>query len=164
MSGIEDLYRQVIVDHAKERHGSGLVDDGSERPSSLPGPIGCRVGESHQANPLCGDEVRLRVLLEGDKIVNVSWEGHGCSISQASASVLHDLVEGATIDEADAIGTRCRALMDARGEAPDEETEEILGDAAAFTGVGRYPARIKCALLGWMALKDALVWARKEQA
>lgn len=153
MSGLEQMYQQVIIDHARERHGMGLVE-----------PTGEKVGESHQVNPVCGDEVRLRVGLEGDRISSVTWEGHGCSISQASVSVLHDLVEGATLDEATEVAAQFRALMDARGETPDQMTEDALGDGAAFSGVGRYPARIKCALLGWMALKDALILAQKEKS
>jgi len=153
VSNIEQLYQQVIIDHARERHGFGLAD-----------PAGGRFGESYQVNPVCGDEVRLRAAIEGDRIVSVSWEGHGCSISQASTSVVHDLIEGSTLDETAKIAARFRALMDARGEAPDQETEDLIGDGAAFAGVGRYPARIKCALLGWMALKDALIQARKETA
>lgn len=151
MSGLEQMYQQVIIDHARERHGFGLAD-----------PAGGRVGESYQVNPVCGDEVRLRVGLDGDRISSLTWEGHGCSISQASISVMHDLVEGATLGEATTVAALFRALMDARGEAQDPSTEETLGDGSAFTGVGRYPARIKCALLGWMALKDALIQAQKE--
>jgi nitrogen fixation NifU-like protein len=147
------MYQQVIIDHARERHGFGLAD-----------PVGDRVGESYQVNPVCGDEVRLRVGLDGDRVSSLTWEGHGCSISQASTSVVHDLIEGATLDEAAEVAALFRALMDARGETPDPTTEEALGDGAAFTGVGRYPARIKCALLGWMALKDALIQAQKENS
>lgn len=153
MSGLEQMYQQLIIDHANETHGRGLVT-----------PATASVGESHQVNPVCGDEVTLRVGLDGDRVASLTWEGQGCSISQASISVLHDLVEGATLAEADEVAAAFRALMDARGAAPDEATEELLGDAAAFVGVGRYPVRIKCALLGWMALKDALIQARKENA
>lgn len=153
MSGLEQMYQQVILDHAHSPHGRGLVV-----------PEVAAVGESHQVNPMCGDEVRLRVGLEGDRIASVTWEGQGCSISQASISVLHDLVEGSSLEEAATIGDAFRAMMGARGEAPDPETEDLLGDATAFVGVGRYPARIKCALLGWMALKDALIQAQKEKS
>jgi nitrogen fixation NifU-like protein len=131
VSAIEQMYQQVILDHAKEAHGRGLAP-----------PVGASVGESFQVNTTCGDEVRLRVGIEGDRVASLTWEGQGCSISQASVSILHDL-----------------ALMQARGEEPDAATEDLLGDATAFVGVGRYPARIKCALLGWMALKDALIQA-----
>ena len=107
------------------------------------------------------DEVTLRVVLtEAGSAVPVvqavSWEGQGCSISQASVSVLTDLVTGADLGQVDDISETFRALMHARGAGLDEEREESLGDATAFTGVAKYPARIKCALLGWAALKDAI--------
>jgi nitrogen fixation NifU-like protein len=151
MSQLEQMYQQVIMDHARAMHGRGLKD---------PGLV--NIGESFQVNPTCGDEVRMRVGLDGDRIASVSWEGQGCSISQASVSVLHELVEGETLDEADRIVEAFRALMQAKGEGLDEEREELLGDATAFVGVGKYPARIKCALLGWMALKDAIIQAGRK--
>ena len=150
MSGLEQMYQQVIIDHAREKHGQGLA------------VASAHVGESHQVNPVCGDEVTLRVGLDGDVVSSVTWEGQGCSISQASISVLHDLVQGSTLDEAAAVSDAFRALMDGRGEPPTPTAEDVLGDATAFVGVGRYPARIKCALLGWMALKDALIQAQRE--
>jgi nitrogen fixation NifU-like protein len=148
-SGLEQLYQQVILDHARERHGHGLRDGAA--------------GESFQVNPTCGDQVRLRVHLAEDgtrpRIEAVSWEGQGCSISQASLSVLADLVEGVDVTTADELAEAFRALMHNRGRPLDADREELLGDAAAFVGVARYPARVKCALLGWMALRDALVRA-----
>ena len=150
---LEQMYQQVIMDHARAKHGHGLKDS--------PGPD---VGESHQVNTTCGDEVRLRVGLDGDTLASVSWEGQGCSISQASVSVLHELVEGERIEEAERMLEAFRALMHAKGAGLDEEREDLLGDAATFVGVGKYPARIKCALLGWMALQDAMIQARKEHA
>lgn len=153
MSNLEQMYQQVIMDHAREGHGKGLVD---------PGLI--TVGESHQVNTTCGDEVRLRVGLDGERVASVSWEGQGCSISQASVSVLHELVEGETLDETERLIDAFRELMQAKGEGLDETQEELLQDATAFVGVGKYPARIKCALLGWMALRDAIIQARKEGA
>ena len=148
MSALEQMYQQVIMDHAKEGHGRGLEPaDGRD------------AGESFQVNTTCGDEVRLRVGVDGDRVASLTWEGQGCSISQASVSVLHDLVLGASIEETRAAEAAFLALMQARGEEPDAATEDVLGDATAFVGVGRYPARIKCALLGWMALKDALIQA-----
>jgi nitrogen fixation NifU-like protein len=150
-TGMEQLYQQVILDAARARHGSGLVDPTSD---------GVRAAESHQVNTTCGDEVTLRVELgeAGDgspTIARVSWEGQGCSISQASLSVLTDMVTGATVAEADQLGETFRALMSSRGKGLDEMFDDALGDAAAFTGVSQFPARIKCALLGWAALKDA---------
>lgn len=150
MSAIEQMYQQVIMDHAREAHGRGLVDLG------LP-----HVGESHQVNTTCGDEVRLRVGLDGDTIKSITWEGSGCSISQASISMLTELIEGEDLEMADETGEAFKALMQAKGEGLDEQREDLLGDATAFVGVGKYPARIKCALLGWMALKDAIIQAQK---
>ena len=147
---MEQLYQQVILDHARAPHGRGLVE----------APADVLAGESHQVNPTCGDEVTLRVTLvpgAGVPLVDgVTWEGQGCSISQASVSVLTDLVTGADLTQVDDISETFRALMHARGAGLDEEREEALGDATAFTGVAKYPARIKCALLGWAALKDAI--------
>ena len=148
MSALEQMYQQVIMDHAKQAHGRGL------EPAE-----GAHVGESFQVNTTCGDEVRLRVGVDGDRIASLTWEGQGCSISQASVSVLHDLVVGSTLTDSLAAEAAFLALMQARGEEPDAATEDLLGDATAFVGIGRYPARIKCALLGWMALKDALIQA-----
>ncbi|MDE0573234.1 SUF system NifU family Fe-S cluster assembly protein [Demequina sp. B12] len=153
MSSLEQMYQQVIMDHAKQAHGKGLVD------LNL-----IQVGESHQVNTTCGDEIRLRVGLEDDRVESVTWEGQGCSISQASVSVLHELVEGTTLSEAEATMEAFRDLMQAKGEALDDDREDLLGDATAFVGVGKYPARIKCAMLGWMAFKDAMIQARKDEA
>lgn len=148
MSDLSQLYQQVILDHAKQRHGYGLAQEAD--------------AESFQVNPTCGDEVRLQVHLDhagapgsGPRITKVTWEGVGCSISQASVSVLADLITDVEIARADEITEAFRALMDGRGEPLGDQREEFLGDATAFVGVARYPARIKCALLGWMALRDA---------
>lgn len=153
MSSLEQMYQQVIMDHAREAHGRGL------KSLDL-----IQVGESHQVNTTCGDEIRLRVGLDGDTVESVTWEGQGCSISQASVSVLHELVEGVSLAEAERTMEAFRDLMQAKGEALDDDREDLLGDATAFVGVGKYPARIKCAMLGWMAFKDALIQARKDQS
>ena len=145
-SSMEQLYQQLILDHAKRPHGKGLSDGGA--------------AESHQVNPTCGDEVTLRVHLSDDGgVEKVSWDGQGCSISQASISVMSELVTGVPVATAEELGATFRDLMQARGQGLDDDAEDRLGDATAFTGVARYPARIKCALLGWMALHDALVQA-----
>jgi nitrogen fixation NifU-like protein len=148
-NAMEQLYQQLIIDHAKAPHGKGLAQ--------------VYDAESFQVNPTCGDEVRLRVHLTagegGAPVVQVTWDGQGCSISQASVSVMSELVTGHPVADADALGEDFRALMHTRGDGLDEAAEDRLGDATAFTGVSRYPARIKCALLGWMALRDALVQA-----
>lgn len=155
-SPMEQLYQQVILDHAKYPHGRGLRAENGATP-------GHARGESHQVNPTCGDEVTLRVDIDTDVadggvpvLRTVSWDGQGCSISQASISVLTDLVTGAELTEVDRLGETFRALMHARGAGLDPEQEDALGDATAFTGVAKYPARIKCALLGWAALRDAV--------
>ncbi|MBD8059096.1 SUF system NifU family Fe-S cluster assembly protein [Cellulomonas sp. JH27-2] len=148
-SSMEQLYQQVILDHAKHPHGRGL--------GVAPG--GVASGESHQVNPTCGDEVTLQVDVDDAGVVrDVRWEGQGCSISQASVSVLHDLVVDQPVSTAGDLGATFRALMQTKGVGLDDEAaEDALGDANAFTGVGKFSARVKCALLGWVALNDALI-------
>ncbi len=152
MSSLEQMYQQVILDHAKHPVGRGLADV----------PDGHLAGESHQVNPTCGDEVTLRVDVqvdaEGSRVAGVSWEGQGCSISQASTSVMTELVTGRDLGEVARLDAVFHDLMSSRGKGlTSDEALDALGDATAFTGVSRYPARIKCALLGWAALKDSLV-------
>jgi len=145
---MEQLYQQVILDHARTRQGEGeLAEFG---------------GESFQINPTCGDQVTLRVQLDatGEVIESLGWTGQGCSISQASLSVMHELVAGQSVQRAQELGSYFGELMAARGRELESARIEALEDASAFTGVARYPARIKCALLGWMALRDALVQAQ----
>jgi nitrogen fixation NifU-like protein len=156
-SPMEQLYQQVILDHARDPHGRGLVADDAPVPGHLR-------GQSHQVNPTCGDEVTLRVDIDppatpgaAPVLRGVCWDGQGCSISQASVSVLTDLVTGVELTEVDRLAQTFRALMHARGAGLDPALEDVLGDATAFTGVAKYPARIKCALLGWAALRDAVV-------
>ena len=151
-SAMEQLYQQVILDHYKAPHGRGLLD--------VDAAVAC--GESHQLNPTCGDEVTLRVAVApgeaGPTIGSISWEGQGCSISQASLSVMTELATGTSVAEAESLGDLFRDLMATRGNGlEDDAAEDRLGDATAFTGVSKFPARIKCALLGWAALRDALV-------
>ncbi|GAA2527673.1 Fe-S cluster assembly sulfur transfer protein SufU [Rarobacter incanus] len=150
---LQNLYQQIILDHARSPHGRGLVDyDGAES-----------TGQSHQVNPTCGDEVTLRVALRGDGkdavIESISWQGQGCSISQASLSVMTDLVQGSTVAQAYGVAGDFRALMDSRGRDAGDDLLDRLDDAAAFAGVSKFPARIKCALLGWAALRGAIVAA-----
>ncbi|HWB35719.1 MAG TPA: SUF system NifU family Fe-S cluster assembly protein [Rugosimonospora sp.] len=141
------LYQEIILDHYKRPHGRGLREEYQ--------------AEAHHVNPTCGDEVTLRVALDGDKIKDVSYEGEGCSISQAAASVLYDLLHGRTLAEAMERHEAFVALMSGRGTVtPDED---LLEDAVAFAGVAQYPARVKCALLPWMAFKDAAARARAAQ-
>jgi nitrogen fixation NifU-like protein len=153
MSALDQLYQQIILDHAKARHGHGLRE---------PGPAGGTAwAESRQYNPLCGDEVTVRAAVrEGagpgaaPVVTDVSWVGEGCSISQASTSVLHELVVGRGVPEATALVEAFRTMIRSRGQ--DDPDEEVLGDAAAFAGVGRHANRVKCAMLGWTAFEDAL--------
>ncbi len=143
MTQVDQLYQEIILDHYKNPHGRGLREP--------------YLAEAHHVNPTCGDEVTVRVNLTAGTIDDMSYDGQGCSISQASASVLHDVIGGLTV--ADAL-TRHEAfgeLMAGRGQV--EPNEEMLGDAVAFAGVARYPSRVKCALLAWMAFKDALARA-----
>lgn len=152
-AAMQALYQQLILDHAKQRTGFGLLTSYD--------------GESFQKNPICGDEVKLRVKLErpGDTsdgdvlVVGVGWEGAGCSISQASLSVLNELVVGKPLREVLTLEDQFTALMHSRGQGVDDATADALGDAAAFEGVSRFPARIKCALLGWSAVRDAIARA-----
>ena len=136
---MEQLYQEIILDHYKNPHGRGLRDPYD--------------AESFQVNPTCGDEVTLRLKLDGETVEDVSYEGQGCSISQAAVSVLTDLVVGRTVGEALKTMDAFVELMQGRGQV--EPDEEVLGDGVAFAGVARYPARVKCALLPWMAFKDA---------
>ncbi|MBS1906613.1 MAG: SUF system NifU family Fe-S cluster assembly protein [Actinobacteria bacterium] len=154
---LEDLYQELILDHSKRPHGKGLL--GAD-PSTRSG-TDSHVAESHQRNPICGDEITLRARVassegdpDGERITEVSWEGSGCSISQASASMLTELVVGHTRAEAGDLIDGFREALRSRGAM--ELDEDVYGDAAALTGVSRYVARVKCAMLGWVALEDAL--------
>ncbi|BDI23210.1 Fe-S cluster assembly sulfur transfer protein SufU [Herbiconiux sp. L3-i23] len=149
MSGLDDLYRQIILDHSKQAHGRGI--------DAAPAPEGTGVGSSHQINPTCGDEITLRLALDGDRIAQVRWDGMGCSISMASASVLTELAKDMDVDGFRAAFEEFRGMMRSRDDF--EEHEETLGDAAAFAGVSRYPARVKCAMLAWVAAEHALAEA-----
>ncbi|BDZ54572.1 Fe-S cluster assembly sulfur transfer protein SufU [Agromyces marinus] len=146
MAGLEGLYQQIILDHSKARHGDGPLEGAD--------------GEHHEFNPTCGDEITLRVRLDGarERIDVVAWQGDGCSISMASASVLTDLVAGRTVDEALGLAEEFRTMLRSKGEG--EPDEDVLGDAIAFHGVSKYVMRIKCAMLSWVALEAAVAKAR----
>jgi nitrogen fixation protein NifU and related proteins len=144
---MDSLYQEIILDHYKHPHGRGLRE-----------PYDAEV---HHVNPACGDEVTLRVRVENGVVCDVSYDGAGCSISQASTSVLTDLVVGRRLDEAIAVQEEFLKLMQSKGAI--EPDEEVLEDAVAFAGVSKYPSRVKCALLGWMAWKDATAQAVAEQ-
>src|SRR5262245_6903843 len=140
---LDQLYQDIILDHYKQPRGRGLRE-----------PFNA---EAHHVNPTCGDEVTVRVAIVDDKITDISYEGMGCSISQASASVLHELLTGRTVDDAMTRVSSFTEMVGSRGQIqPDEK---MLEDGVAFAGVAKYPARVKCALLSWMAFKDATVRA-----
>ena len=136
---LNSLYQEVILDHYKRPHHKGLVD----------GDI-----QVHHINPSCGDEITLSLKLDGDKVSNLTWDGVGCSISQASVSIMSDLLIGKKINEASSVLDSFVEMMQSKGQ--NEGDEEVLEDGVALAGVSKYPARIKCALLGWMAYKDAV--------
>jgi nitrogen fixation NifU-like protein len=143
VTGVDQLYQEIILDHYKHPKGRGLREPYD--------------AEAHHVNPTCGDEATVRVRLADGVLEDVSYAGVGCSISQAAASVLYDLVCGRPVAEAVGTTEAFTAVMTGRGAVrPDEE---VLGDAVAFAGVARYPARVKCALLPWMALREALARA-----
>ncbi|SEH00651.1 nitrogen fixation protein NifU [Nonomuraea solani] len=138
----ESMYQELILEHYKHPQGRGLRE-----------PYDAEV---HHVNPTCGDEITLRVKVgDAGKILDVSYDGQGCSISQAAASVLHELTTGSTVEETLSVVDEFTRLMQGRGKV--EADEEVLGDAVAFAGVAKFPARVKCALLSWMAYKDAVV-------
>lgn len=144
------MYQEVILDHYKHPHHRGLRE-----------PFDA---ESFQVNPTCGDEVTLRVRLsdDGDTVTDVSYDGQGCSISQAATSVLTDQVIGQTVGDALKSVAAFTEMISSRGTI--EGDEELIGDGIAFAGVSKYPARVKCALLGWMAFKDALNQAKSSMS
>jgi nitrogen fixation NifU-like protein len=155
---LDQLYQQVILDHYKQKHGHGLrgPEQASDRAAVLDGDR--TWAESRQVNPLCGDEVTLRVAVDAAGLVSdVAWTGEGCSISQASTSVLHDLTVGGRVDEARRRVEAFREMVRSRGTV--EPDEDVLGDGVAFAGVGRHANRVKCAMLGWTAFEDALARA-----
>ena len=145
---VDELYQTIILDHYREKHHSGLRD-----PHDV---------EVHHVNPSCGDELTLRVHLDGDIVGDVSYAAEGCSISQASTSIMTDLVIGNDVQHAMELYDEFVEVMESKGErVPDEDRFE---DAIAFAGVAKFPARVKCALLGWAAVRDDILQAQaKEQ-
>ncbi|HEX6149678.1 Fe-S cluster assembly sulfur transfer protein SufU [Nocardioides sp.] len=144
---LDNLYQEIILDHYKNPHHAGLRE-----------PFEAEV---HHVNPTCGDEVTLRVHVNDGVVEDVSYDAVGCSISQASASVLADLVIGKSVDDAMGVHETFQTLMQGKGQV--EPDEDVLEDGIAFAGVAKFPARIKCALLSWMAWKDATAQALEEK-
>ena len=136
-ASLDSLYQQVILDHAKARHGDGELPDAD--------------AEHFERNPTCGDEITVRVRLEPgtDRIADLRWQGAGCSISMASASVLAQLAPGRTLAELDALVAEFREMMRSRGAG--EPDDEVLGDAVVFHGVSKFVMRVKCGMLAWVA-------------
>ena len=141
---LDNLYQEVILDHYKHPENKGLTAEYD--------------AQVHHINPSCGDEITLNVTLDGSMVKSVSWDGLGCSISQASVSIMSGLMIGKDIAEAQIVFDNFVELMQSKGSGNPDES--ILEDAVALAGVSQYPARIKCALLGWMAFKDASVQAQ----
>lgn len=137
---LDSLYQEVILDHYKHPLNKALAANPEV--------------QVHHVNTSCGDEITLNLHTDGSKVEQVTWDGVGCSISQASTSVVSDLVRGKKIEEALAIIDAFQAMIQSKGT--DAGDEEKLGDGVAFAGVAKFPARVKCALLGWMATKDAI--------
>ena len=147
----ESMYQEIILDHYRHPQNHGLSE-----------PFDAEI---HHVNPTCGDEVTLRVRLAGGELASVTWEGEGCSISQASTSIMTDLVTGRSVADALDLQQDFLELMRSRGEVTlDESALDRLDDAIAFAGVAKYPARVKCALLGWMAMKGAVAEATENAA
>ena len=140
---IDELYQTIILDHYREKHHSGLRE-----PYEV---------EVHHVNPSCGDELTLRVHVDGDTITDISYHAEGCSISQASTSVMTDLLIGNPTSHALDLHDKFLEMMQSQGRI--EPDEEIFEDAIAFAGVSKFPARVKCALLGWSAVRDATLQA-----
>ena len=140
---LDALYQEVILDHYKHPQHKGLLSTYD--------------AQVHHVNPSCGDEITLNLALENNSISSISWDGVGCSISQASVSIMSDLVIGKSVDEARVILDDFVDLMQSKGVKTGDPA--ILEDAVSLAGVSKFPARIKCALLGWMAYKDAVLSA-----
>jgi len=140
---VEDLYQEIILDHYKAKHHSGLREPYES--------------EVHHVNPSCGDEVTLRVHVADGVVSDLSYEAQGCSISQASSSVMSDLVIGKPVGDGLELHDEFLTMMQSHGAY--EPDEERLEDAIAFAGVAKFPVRVKCALLGWSAFKDAALRA-----
>jgi nitrogen fixation NifU-like protein len=143
---LDNLYQEVILDHYKHPENKGLA--------------AAYDAQVHHINPSCGDEITLNITLDGSLVKSVSWDGLGCSISQASVSIMSGLMIGKDITGAQVVFDNFVQLMQSKGSGHPDES--ILEDAVALAGVSQYPARIKCALLGWMAFKDASVQAQKK--
>ena len=142
---LDSLYQEVILDHYKHPLHKGLSVE--------------KTVQVHHVNPSCGDEITLNILLVDELVKDLTWDGVGCSISQASSSIMSDLVVGKSLDQAFLILDSFSELMASKGSITGDEA--LLEDGVALAGVSKFPARVKCALLGWMAFKDAALQAKE---
>ena len=138
---LENMYQEIILDHYKRPHGKGLNEEFQ--------------AEVHHVNPTCGDEITLRVSGHEDGTISVSYDNQGCSISQASASIMFDQINDLDFAHGDNAVEHLVAML----QRTEDPNEDVLGDGIALVGVAQYPARVKCALLPWMAWKDAAIQA-----
>ena len=143
---LDSLYQEVILDHYKHPQHKGLSPTFD--------------AQVHHVNTSCGDEITLNIILEDDRISSLTWDGQGCSISQASVSMMSDLLTGKSLEEATVVVNSFSQLMASKGTSTGDP--EILEDAVSFAGVSKFPGRVKCALLGWMAFKDVAIQAQAE--
>lgn len=148
MDDLEDLYREIILDHYKHPRNQGVLDD----PEAI---------REEGFNPLCGDEVKLSILVKGDRLEDIRIDGHGCSISRSSASLMSEAVKGKDLAEVNQIIERFKAMVvGGEGVAEGLDSLRTLGELAALQGVVKFPVRVKCATLPWNSLQNALATAR----
>ena len=145
MSINDELYREVILDHAQSPRHRGLIANADLVVEGV--------------NPLCGDELKLSIRREDGRLVEIGIQGGGCSISLASASMLAEAVEGKTVEEIDAIIERVKAMLTGKEHEPMDEDEDL----AALEGIRKYPVRVKCAMLAWTTLQEALKQSKEGQ-
>lgn len=156
MSELDQMYQEVILDHSKRRIGEGLAGQ-----DATPVAGETAAGTHHEYNPTCGDEILVRVGLNGSRVASLTWEGEGCSISMAAASVLAEMAPGEDLQR---VRTQVEAFRDMlRSRGAVEPDEQLLGDAVAFAGVSKFVARIKCAALAWVATEAAVLQAAPER-
>lgn len=140
LDNLDELYEEIILDHYRNPRHTGLIEDADV--------------DVEVDNPFCGDEIRIQLSRGDGRIDNVSVSGRGCAISQSSGSLLAELIDGKTVEEARQIVATVRRLLS--GEELSETEMDVLGDMAALQGVRKYPVRIKCAMLSWSGLEDAI--------
>lgn len=144
MGGLDDLYQDLILDHYRRKRGEGSLDNPSVAVD--------------QNNPLCGDEIHLELNIVDGAVTEIAHTGEGCSISQASMSMMSEALVGKSLEDALEVVEHFRMVM----HGSEQGDEDRLGDAIALEGVAKYPVRVKCALLGWMAAKDAIQTYQRE--